>query len=73
MNVSELLAALPDDDLPATLDGEWARTRLQEILADLAKRPAPIGSLHRLWTVSELTRRGGCANGFPMPRVPSAG
>ncbi len=55
MNVSELLAALPNDDLPATLDGEWARARLQEILADLAKRPAPVGSLHRLWTVSELS------------------
>ena len=55
MNVSELLAALPDDDLQAALDGEWARARLQEILADLARRPAPVGSLHRLWTVSELS------------------
>jgi aarF domain-containing kinase len=55
MNVNELLAALPEDESPATLDSEWARARLQEILADLARRPAPVGSLHRLWTVSELS------------------
>ncbi len=55
MNVSELLAALPDDEAQAALDGEWARARLREILADLARRPAPVSSLHRLWTVSELS------------------
>lgn len=55
MNVSELLAALPDDEVQAASDGEWAGARLREILADLARRPAPVSSLHRLWTVSELS------------------
>jgi hypothetical protein len=36
MNVSELLAALPDDKPQAALDSEWARARLREILAELA-------------------------------------
>ena len=39
MNVTELLAALPDDEAQPTLDSEWARARLREILADLASRP----------------------------------
>ena len=55
MNVSELLAALPDDETQAELDSEWARARLREILADLASRPAPVSSLQRLWTVSEVS------------------
>jgi len=55
MNVSELLAALPEDDSPSTANAEWAQGRLQDILADLAQRPVPVGSLHRLWTVSELS------------------
>ena len=54
MNVSELLAALPDDEAQAALYGEWARARLREILADLASRPAPVSSLQRLWTASEV-------------------
>jgi predicted unusual protein kinase regulating ubiquinone biosynthesis (AarF/ABC1/UbiB family) len=55
MNVGELLAALPDDEAQAALDGEWARARLREILADLASRPAPVSSLQRLWTASEVS------------------
>jgi predicted unusual protein kinase regulating ubiquinone biosynthesis (AarF/ABC1/UbiB family) len=42
MNISELLAELPDDDLA-----------LPE--AQFAPFPMPVGSLHRLWTVSELS------------------
>ena len=55
MNVSELIAALPEDDFWSSANAEWAQGRLREILADLAQRPVPVGSLHRLWTVSELS------------------
>src|SRR5580692_7495157 len=55
MNVSELLAALPEDDLSSVENADWARVQLQEILLDLAQRPVPTGSLHRLWTLSELS------------------
>jgi len=54
MNVSELLAALPEDDF-SSANAAWAQERLEEILADLAQRRVPVGSLHRLWTVSELS------------------
>ena len=55
MDVNELLAALPQDDFQSSGNPEWAEGRLREILADLAQRRAPTGSLHRLWTVSELS------------------
>jgi aarF domain-containing kinase len=55
VNLSELLAALPDDDSSAAANSEWAQERLRMILADLAQRPAPVGSLHRMWTMSELS------------------
>jgi aarF domain-containing kinase len=55
VNLSELLAALPDDDASLAASPEWAQERLRQILADLAQRPTPIGSLHRMWTVSELS------------------
>src|SRR5580700_10560662 len=55
MNVSELLAALPEDDLQSTANADWAEARLREILSDLAQRPVPTGSLQRLWTLSELS------------------
>jgi aarF domain-containing kinase len=55
VNLSELLAALPDDDASTAANPEWAQERLRQILADLAERPAPVGSLHRMWTVSELS------------------
>jgi predicted unusual protein kinase regulating ubiquinone biosynthesis (AarF/ABC1/UbiB family) len=54
VKLSDLLAALPDDD-SSSVSPTWAQERVREILADLAQRPAPIGSLHRLWTVSELS------------------
>jgi predicted unusual protein kinase regulating ubiquinone biosynthesis (AarF/ABC1/UbiB family) len=50
--LSELIAALPIDDEP---EGGSAREQLQEILADLANRPVPVRSLHRLWTLGELS------------------
>ncbi len=55
MNVNELLAALPKDDSSPAAHADWTKDRLQEILADLATRPVPVGSLHRLWTMSELS------------------
>ena len=55
MNIGELLAALPEEDSSLAAQPEWAQAQLQEIMADLAKRPLPTGSLHRLWTVSELS------------------
>ena len=55
MDVSELIAALPEDDSSAAVNAAWAQERLREILADIAQRPAPAGSLHRLWTLSELS------------------
>jgi len=55
MNISELLADLPQDDLTSAENAGWAQHRLQEILADLTQRPLPAGSLHRLWTASELS------------------
>lgn len=55
MKINELLAALPQDDSSPAANTDWAQERLQEILADLAIRPLPVGSLHRLWTMSELS------------------
>jgi aarF domain-containing kinase len=55
MNVSELIAALPEDEFPSAANAEWAQERVREIFADLAQRPVPAGSLHRLWTESELS------------------
>src|ERR1039458_2721212 len=55
VNLSELMAALPEDDPSSAANADWAQEQLREILADLAQRPAPVGSLHRLWTLSELS------------------
>ena len=55
MNVSELLAALPEDDSSSSAKAAWEQARLQEIFADLANRPTPTGSLHRLWTITDLS------------------
>ena len=55
VNLSELIAALPEDDPSSAANAGWAQERLREILADLATRPMPVGSLHRLWTLSELS------------------
>ena len=55
MNVSEILAALPEDDPSSLENADWAKVQLKEILSDLAQQPVPTGSLHRLWTLSELS------------------
>ena len=55
MDVNRLLAEYPEDEFSSTSDADWAPGRLQEILADLARRPVPVGSIHRLWTLSELS------------------
>src|SRR4051812_27294914 len=51
MNLSELLGALPADEKhdPAGLANE----ELREIYTDLARRPVPLHSLHRLWSTGE--------------------
>jgi predicted unusual protein kinase regulating ubiquinone biosynthesis (AarF/ABC1/UbiB family) len=53
-NLSELLSALPPD-IEEPVDTTLAAERLQEILADLSRRPVPVNSLHRLWTLGELS------------------
>ena len=53
-NLTGLMAALPAGDDTAVDPGE-ATEQLQIILADLAYRPVPIRSLHRLWTLGELS------------------
>lgn len=54
-NLSDLLAALPEEDAAEVLNTDDAQERLQAIFADLAHRPVPTGSLHRLWTLGELS------------------
>jgi aarF domain-containing kinase len=61
VNLSELMAALPhdhDDHSDAGEETELAHEQLQEqlkeIFADLALRPVPVHSLHRLWSTGEL-------------------
>ena len=54
--LSDLLAALPQDEAESeVLASEEAQERLQAIFADLAHRPVPTGSLHRLWSLGELS------------------
>lgn len=55
VNLVELMSALPDDDPSSIANADWAQERLRDILADLAQHPVPVGSLHRLWTLSELS------------------
>jgi hypothetical protein len=50
--LSELLAAWPEASVEAA---GIPRDRLFEIFADTAKRPVPTGSVHRLWSVSDLS------------------
>src|SRR5262245_32482733 len=55
-NLKDLIGALPREaanDRPNEAD--ISREQLQKIFADLARRPLPVGSLHRLWTVGELS------------------
>ena len=52
VDLSELIAALPQE---LDNDTELAHEQLREIFADLALRPVPVHSLHRLWSVGELS------------------
>lgn len=51
--LNELMAALPQES--GETEGGFSRGQLQEIFADLARRPMPATSLHRLWTMGELS------------------
>jgi aarF domain-containing kinase len=55
-NISDLLASLPEAESESSvLDSEDAQQRLKQIFADLAFRPVPVHSIHRLWTLGELS------------------
>src|SRR6516225_6343251 len=52
--VSDLISAVSDwENVPHTQ--HQARENLKELLAGLSRRPVPVGSLHRLWSVGELS------------------
>jgi predicted unusual protein kinase regulating ubiquinone biosynthesis (AarF/ABC1/UbiB family) len=53
-NLSKLMAALSFEG-GETAEADPPDERLKEILADLARRPVPVRSLHRLWTLGELS------------------
>ena len=48
--VSDLISALSDWENVPNNDRQ-ARENLEELLAGLSRRPVPVGSLHRLWSV----------------------
>ena len=52
--VSDLISALSDWEGVPNNDRQ-ARENLEELLAGLSNRPVPVGSLHRLWSVGELS------------------
>src|SRR5262245_18427516 len=55
-NLKDLVDALPQEAKGASPnEAEVSPEQLQKIFADLARRPPPVGSLHRLWTVGELS------------------
>ena len=63
-NLGDLLASLPADETDSgLLDSTEAQEQLQEIFADLAYRPVPTRSLHRLWTMGELSTQIALAYG----------
>jgi aarF domain-containing kinase len=52
--VSDLISALSDwENVPDT--DRQAQENLKELLAGLSRRPVPVGSLHRLWSVGDLS------------------
>ena len=53
--LKELIEALPRDDDAAGKAIEISEQRLREIFDDLASRPVPVGSVRRLWTLSDLS------------------
>ena len=53
--VSDLIAALSEKEAGARSGDELSRENLKELLAELSRRPVPVGSLHRLWSLGELS------------------
>ena len=55
-NLKDLIAALPQEtDEPAKSEADVTEQQVLAIFADLAQRRVPTGSLHRLWTMGELS------------------
>jgi aarF domain-containing kinase len=56
VDLKTLIASLPHEiESEVRSEASITQKQLQEIFADLARRPVPVGSLHRLWTVGELS------------------
>ena len=55
VDLKDLLAALPEDIAPKGLPLGLPGEELRRILTDLSMKPVPVGSLHRLWTIGELS------------------
>src|ERR1043166_7257050 len=55
--LKELIAALPNEDLAQkkSENAEIPEPWLREIFDILSHRAVPVGALHRLWTVSDLS------------------
>lgn len=53
--VSDLISALSEWESSAPEMHPSARENLTGLLAGLSRRPVPVGSLHRLWSVGELS------------------
>jgi predicted unusual protein kinase regulating ubiquinone biosynthesis (AarF/ABC1/UbiB family) len=55
-NLSQLIAALTEPGEPEfAAEAGLPHEQLAQILADLARRPVPVRSLHRLWTLGDLS------------------
>src|SRR2546423_809670 len=55
-NLRDLIAALPQETGNAERsEANLTQQQLIAVFADLARRPVPTGSLHRLWTMGELS------------------
>jgi len=54
-NLRDLIAAIPQEETEDLSEARPSEQQLLEIFASLARRPVPTGSLHRLWTVGELS------------------
>jgi aarF domain-containing kinase len=65
-HLNEWIAALPRDDSGA--ERAFERGDLERIFTDLAMRPAPTGSLQRLWNMSELSVQVALAYGLSRVR-----
>jgi len=54
--LSDLLSSLPQDEPESgLLDSAEAQEQLKAIFADLAYKRVPVHSLHRIWTIGELS------------------